>query len=116
MSFNDRRSTSASPGSRKGATFTHVAKPPAHERLSDFFNADRGHLPVHRFELLAVLERYHQAGKARAWYRRLWRWLSARVGDKSTPEVPAPQPLAERAEQLRVQLEAEASGNRHGLD
>jgi hypothetical protein len=58
------------------------------ERLSEYFNADRGQLPVKRFELQAILDRIEQVREARKFRKRLWKFLVRPFG--SGPAVIAP--------------------------
>lgn len=50
------------------------------ERLSEYFNPDRGQRPVLRFELQALLVQLERARTSRSLWRRVWKYLMGKVG------------------------------------
>lgn len=71
---------------------TGRAKP---ERLSEYFDfatyPEKRDRKVTRGELLALLTRRWQVEQSMRWYRRAWRWLTAKKGSGPVrvPEEPA---------------------------
>lgn len=64
---------------------------PQGERISEYFEAERGNRFVKRHELLAILTQFHKASRQNRWYSKLWRWLTARVGSGPVHAVEPPQ-------------------------
>ncbi|MGH3428491.1 MAG: hypothetical protein ACRDQZ_13140 [Mycobacteriales bacterium] len=54
------------------------------ERFSEYFDFERwpekAEYKVTRLELFAVLQRHWSVVRDSRWYRRLWRWLKAKMG------------------------------------
>lgn len=70
------------PGERRPFGDALGRRPP--ERLSEYFDFERwpekAERKVTRLELSAVLTRHFKLMESMKWYRRLWRWLKAKVG------------------------------------
>lgn len=64
------------------------------ERFSEYFDfvrwPEKAERKVTRHELLAILDRRYKVERDMKWYRRLWRFLTAKHG--SGPVVVADQP------------------------
>lgn len=76
------------------------------EKLSEYFNPERGELKVKRYELLSILTMIEKGHRNMSWHRRLWRFLTAQKG--SGPLEANPQPTeGETVLGVKVGKEAE---------
>lgn len=68
------------PGMSKYARERFDARGRKTERLSTYFDPEKGELTVKRYELQAILERIEQVREATKLRKRLWRWLRRPFG------------------------------------
>lgn len=81
-------------------------RPVEGERISEYFNSERGDRYVRRYELLAILTQQHKAMRQNTWYSKFWRWLKQPRGSKGVHAVEPPRAQVEREERA-----AEAAAN-----